>query len=299
MQWEYLKEEDLPLWMVLSNMVQDFFPGYEEESHYAYIRAAQKRKEAIIVKDQGCLLGALSFSKQEKELCYMVVHPQHRRCHIGQILFHGMCQSFYHGDQIQVVTFPSNNMKGMAARHFYSSIGFQEGPSIELYKQPLQILTYTISKQDDTLILPCTNRSFLVINQLCALWEASVRATHTFLNDDDIVQIRGDIPSALSNIPYLYTILDPHQDIIGFMGIDYQEIAMLFLHPDKCGQGIGQTCITYAIHHHQCNCVNVNEQNSAARIFYEKMGFLIKEVSPVDDAGRPFPILHLKLEQLI
>ena len=43
--------------------------------------------------------------------------------------------------------------------------------------------------------------------------------------------------------------------------------------------------------------LDVNEQNPQARGFYERMGFRVEGRSPVDDAGRPFPQLHMRLAE--
>ena len=40
--------------------------------------------------------------------------------------------------------------------------------------------------------------------------------------------------------------------------------------------------------------VDVNEQNPEAVKFYEAMGFVVAERSPLDDQGRPFPLLRMK-----
>ncbi|AGN24357.1 acetyltransferase [Erysipelothrix rhusiopathiae SY1027] len=40
--------------------------------------------------------------------------------------------------------------------------------------------------------------------------------------------------------------------------------------------------------------MDVNEQNYQARGFYEHLGFEVFERSEFDEAGRPFPILHMK-----
>ncbi|ENH9207696.1 GNAT family N-acetyltransferase, partial [Vibrio vulnificus] len=41
--------------------------------------------------------------------------------------------------------------------------------------------------------------------------------------------------------------------------------------------------------------VDVNEQNPQAVGFYEHMGFKVVSRSPLDDMGKPFPILHMTL----
>ena len=40
--------------------------------------------------------------------------------------------------------------------------------------------------------------------------------------------------------------------------------------------------------------VDVNEQNWPARSFYEALGFVVIGRSPLDDTGRPYPILHMR-----
>ena len=41
--------------------------------------------------------------------------------------------------------------------------------------------------------------------------------------------------------------------------------------------------------------VDVNEQNVAARGFYEACGFVVEGRSELDDTGRPHPLLHMRL----
>jgi putative acetyltransferase len=42
--------------------------------------------------------------------------------------------------------------------------------------------------------------------------------------------------------------------------------------------------------------VDVNEQNAAARGFYAALGFDVVARSPLDETGRPYPILHMRRE---
>jgi putative acetyltransferase len=41
--------------------------------------------------------------------------------------------------------------------------------------------------------------------------------------------------------------------------------------------------------------VDVNEQNEAATRFYEACGFVVTGRSELDEQGRPYPLLHMKL----
>jgi putative acetyltransferase len=130
--------------------------------------------------------------------------------------------------------------------------------------------------------------------ELLALWEASVRATHDFLGEGDIQTykrlIRDDYFQSLD----LYCV-KKDQRIAGFIGLQTHLIQMLFVHPNFMKQGIGKSLVDFAITEHQVTEVDVNEQNTQALGFYRSLGFEAFNRFETDDAGKPFPILSLRL----
>ena len=131
---------------------------------------------------------------------------------------------------------------------------------------------------------------------LVALWERSVRATHDFLTEADIVALRPLVREALSDDALeLWVLTDRAELPIGFMGLAGHDIAALFLEPAHRGQGGGRLLVGHAQQLRDGDLtVDVNEQNPAARGFYEALGFAVVGRSAVDDGGRPFPLLHLR-----
>ena len=82
---------------------------------------------------------------------------------------------------------------------------------------------------------------------------------------------------------------------VGFMGLAEHDIAALFLEPAHRGQGAGRRLVTHAQQLRGGSLtVDVNEQNPAARGFYEALGFVVVSRSPLDGDGRPFPLLHMR-----
>lgn len=53
-------------------------------------------------------------------------------------------------------------------------------------------------------IIEIVERNDDIIYELCLLWERSVRATHHFLNEEDIESIKNYVPLALKDVPYLF-----------------------------------------------------------------------------------------------
>ncbi|MFQ6861462.1 MAG: GNAT family N-acetyltransferase [Beduini sp.] len=139
-------------------------------------------------------------------------------------------------------------------------------------------------------------RDDTIINQLMDIWENSVRATHLFLKEEDILRITEYVPQELTQIPVLIAAKKDGR-IVGFMGIDQDSLEMLFILDKERGQGIGKKLLEYAILNEHVDRLSVNEQNPQARGFYEYMGFAVEKRSEQDDHGNPFPLLHMRYKR--
>ena len=131
--------------------------------------------------------------------------------------------------------------------------------------------------------------------ELLAVWENSVRATHDFITEDDIAFFKPIIiEQAFPNVT-LKCIKDENKTILGFVGVHECKIEMLFILDAARGKGIGKALLNFAVEQLAANKVDVNEQNPLAVGFYQHMGFKVASRSPLDDMGKPFPILHMEL----
>jgi putative acetyltransferase len=128
------------------------------------------------------------------------------------------------------------------------------------------------------------------------VWEASVRATHDFLTEDDIQFLIPRARQALETYTPIHVLRDQAGDVYAFMGVSGACVDMLFVHPDHRGNGAGRALMEYAIRELGASEVDVSEQNTGARGFYEHLGFRVVGRSPLDPSGRPIPVLHMKLE---
>lgn len=128
---------------------------------------------------------------------------------------------------------------------------------------------------------------------LAGIWERSVMATHNFLKEEDFNEIKAAlIPDYFPNVN-LYAIAD-NGVYTGFIGLIPDAIEMLFIDSDRRGQGYGSALIDFAKQRNATK-VDVNEQNPSALNFYKAKGFRVISRDETDDAGRPYPILHLSL----
>ena len=119
------------------------------------------------------------------------------------------------------------------------------------------------------MIVEVNKRTESLINELLEVWEDSVKATHTFLSSKEIENIKEYVPQALKSVAYLIIIENENHKPIAFMGIENYNV----------------------------NELAVNEQNPAAKGFYEHMGFRVYQRNELDDQGNPYPVLYMKLEK--
>ncbi|MDE6328454.1 MAG: GNAT family N-acetyltransferase [Duncaniella sp.] len=139
-------------------------------------------------------------------------------------------------------------------------------------------------------ITRCSDKDYLT---LVEIWERSVRVTHFFLREEDIIEIKSSlVPLYFPNVD-LYSVSDNGR-LTGFIGLNADVIEMLFVDSKFRGRGYGSLLIDFA-KQRGATKVDVNEQNVSAFEFYKTKGFRLIGRDETDESGRPYPILHLSL----
>lgn len=172
------------------------------------------------------------------------------------------------------------------------------------------------------------------LDALTALWEASVRATHDFLREEDIPFFRQMVRNEALAAVDLYVTRDTGDmtdrawgfggtdgadgnrgstetnetgetgrdsrtnefgGFTAFAGVAGDMLEMLFVAPGMRGKGFGRQLVNHVTQHCGVRRVDVNEQNPQAAGFYERMGFRTAGRDAADPSGRPYPILHMEL----
>ncbi len=131
---------------------------------------------------------------------------------------------------------------------------------------------------------------------MLTLWERSVRATHAFLEANDIETLRPLVAEEFAGaVVDWWLLVDDESRTVGFLGYTPNFIDGLFIDPDFRGRGAGTLLVAHAERVASGPLrVDVNEQNDDARRFYEAMGFVVVGRSATDGSGRPFPLLHMQ-----
>lgn len=139
-------------------------------------------------------------------------------------------------------------------------------------------------------------RTSQLLSRLLDIWEQSVRATHLFLSDAEVGQIKAYVPQALQGVKHLILAEEENGQIVAFMGVEKKRLEMLFLLPMERKKGIGRALVEYGIQRFGIEEVTVNEQNPQAAGFYEHLGFEVYRRTERDEQGNPYPLLYMKRE---
>jgi len=131
--------------------------------------------------------------------------------------------------------------------------------------------------------------------ELIAVWESSIRASHSFLSEEDIAFLKPLILEQYLDAVDLRIVKDEFDNVIGFIGVAEQNVEMLFVSAEHRHKGIGALLLKNAIRNQAAKKVDVNEQNPDAVGFYKALGFDVIARSPLDGQGKPFPLLHMQL----
>ena len=143
-------------------------------------------------------------------------------------------------------------------------------------------------------ILEIKEKDSTLIQNLLNVWESSVKATHLFLSDDEIKNIKQYVPRAILEIPILVVAKNEAGNPIGFMGISDKSLEMLFIDDKSRGFGIGKMLLNYGMENYSVNNLTINEQNPLAQGFYEHMGFRVYKRTELDEQGNAYPLLYMK-----
>ena len=122
-------------------------------------------------------------------------------------------------------------------------------------------------------IMEVKERTPMLVEQLLAVWEDSVRATHLFLSDEEINSIKPYVPQDIEGVARLYMATEAGQPV-AFMGTENGSLEMLFIASAERGKGLGKQLLERAERDEKVERVTVNEQNPQAIGFYEHMDFL-------------------------
>lgn len=129
---------------------------------------------------------------------------------------------------------------------------------------------------------------------LTEVWHRSVLASHDFLTPDQIEGYRRRLPDEFLPAVEEIVIAERDGEPVGFIGMNGEEIEMLFVVPESHGTGVGRGLIDLVAEKRNRLTLEVNEQNPKAHAFYLHLGFRDAGRTKLDPDGNPFPMIRME-----
>ena len=125
-----------------------------------------------------------------------------------------------------------------------------------------------MGRENRVKIIEIKDRNDQLLNILVNVWEDPVKATHTFLNEQEIEHIKEYVPMALKSVEHLMVV--DNDEAVGFMGIENHKLEMLFIASNQRGKGLGKALLHYGMKNYDVCELTVNEQNPQLLVFMKQ-----------------------------
>lgn len=111
------------------------------------------------------------------------------------------------------------------------------------------------------------------LNELLEVWYSASKVAHYFLDESFLESEKEDIASIYLPIAETW-VYEKDGKVVGFIALIENEVGGIFVHPDYQRKGIGRSLMDYASNIRKPLVLNVFEDNSIGRDFYDKYGFV-------------------------
>ena len=132
------EKADIPAWMDLVCLVIDGYPYLDESDYIQKLTDYIERKNALVLKNEGILIGVLAFSFDEGSIEFMGVHPQYRNRGVQKILLEKLIEDYLPGREISATTYREHDRADTGYRNELCKLGFAERELLTEFGYPTQ-----------------------------------------------------------------------------------------------------------------------------------------------------------------
>ncbi len=131
--------------------------------------------------------------------------------------------------------------------------------------------------------------------RLFQIWHDSVRGTHGFIAEEDFQLYAGLVRDEMLPSGSFWVAVDEADRPLAFLELQGPKVEALFVDPLHHGRGIGRALMEHARGLSSVLELDANEESGAVG-FYRGLGFREVGRSPTDGLGRPYPLIHMRLD---
>lgn len=172
----------------------------------------------------------------DHDLAWLYVDPQVGRSGIGKTLVNHVKKT-YKGEPITLEVISDNKL----ARTFYDKMGFRKSGSATGAMPGNESFIIDVTEMIfEPEIKRLKEFSETDLNDTLETWKSAVRATHHFLDEADIQNLKPQVLEGVQAVDEFYVIRNDGNKIFAFLGCHEEKIEMLFVDHKMRGQGSGK-----------------------------------------------------------
>ena len=145
----FAEKSDIPIWMDLMRLVIDGYPVMNEADYLKEITRHIEEKHALVLKDDGILVGAMAFSDNPSCIDFLGIHPQYRKQDIQKLFLDILLETYLPGKEISMTTYREGDRADIGHRELLKNLGFAERELMIEYGYPTQRFTISPKEKED------------------------------------------------------------------------------------------------------------------------------------------------------
>ena len=132
------EKADISAWMDLMRLVIDGYPVMDDADYLSKLVIAINEKRALVLKDNGVLIGAMLFSYQSGCIDFLGVHPQYRNKGIQKLFLEALLETYLPNQEICTTTYREGDKADTGYRNLLKQLGFAERELLIEFGYPTQ-----------------------------------------------------------------------------------------------------------------------------------------------------------------
>lgn len=137
----FAEGNDIPAWMDLLSLVVDGFPYLNEIEYLEQLKQCIRKKQAMIMKDENIIIGAMAFRRDTGSIDFLGIHPQYDKKDIAKTFMQKALGELLKDVPISITTFREGDKADPGYRRVFQNLGFAEAELIIEFGYTTQKLT--------------------------------------------------------------------------------------------------------------------------------------------------------------
>lgn len=129
---------DVNEWMKLVNLTIDGYPCLNESDYRDNLNHYIAEKQALLLRDDDMLIGAMGFSYENGSIDFFAIHPQYKHLGIAKIFLDKLMDEILCDKEISTTTFRAGDKSDTGYREELKQLGFAEKELLIEYGYPTQ-----------------------------------------------------------------------------------------------------------------------------------------------------------------